>query len=189
MTSRLIDRSIRPLFPKAYKKEVQVIATAMSVDLVNSADIVACIGTSAAVLVSDIPFKEPVATVKIGSKDGKLIVLDYKTRGYPVKDDSHTYYQNQLDSYNFLLRKKGYETEDFAFLLFYHPLKVSANGEIKFHAHLKKIPTNPENAETAFMQAIKSLNGAMPKASGECAYCKYREKIAHKKGKQSTLFG
>ncbi|MFH1638386.1 MAG: PD-(D/E)XK nuclease family protein, partial [Candidatus Woesearchaeota archaeon] len=54
-------------------------------------------------------------------KEGKLIVLDYKTRGFPLKKDSAKYYQSQLDIYNLLLRKNGYDTEDYAYLLFYHP--------------------------------------------------------------------
>src|SRR3989344_4003512 len=52
-------------------------------------------------------------------KEKKLIVLDYKTRGYALKEDTAEHYQNQLDIYNFLLRKEGYDTEDYALLLFY----------------------------------------------------------------------
>src|SRR3989338_1814191 len=54
-------------------------------------------------------------------KNYKLVVLDYKTRGFPLKEDTANNYQDQLDIYNFLLRKNGYETEDYAYLLFYHP--------------------------------------------------------------------
>ena len=53
-------------------------------------------------------------------ENGKLIVLDFKTRGSPLKDHPH-YYQDQLNIYNFLLRKNGFATEDFAYLLFYSP--------------------------------------------------------------------
>ena len=65
-------------------------------------------------------------------KGKKLIVLDYKTKGYPIKDEAESgnTYQNQLDFYNFLLRKNGYETEDYAFLLFYVPSKVLETGEV-----------------------------------------------------------
>src|SRR3989344_3467021 len=52
-------------------------------------------------------------------KGNKLVVLDYKTRGYATKEDTADHYQNQLDIYNFLLRKNCHETEDYAFLLFY----------------------------------------------------------------------
>ena len=56
----------------------------------------------------------------------KLIVLDYKTRGYPLKEDTHKHYQTQMDIYNFLLRKNNYETEDFTYLLFYYPIPLSS---------------------------------------------------------------
>jgi len=65
-------------------------------------------------------------------KDGKLIVLDYKTRGYPLKEDTAGHYQLQLDVYNFLLRKNGYESEDYGFLLFYVPREVTETGEFLF---------------------------------------------------------
>ena len=54
----------------------------------------------------------------------KLITMDYKTRGFPLKEDTAEFYQDQLDIYNFLFRKNGYETEDYAFLIFYYPKEV-----------------------------------------------------------------
>jgi polyribonucleotide nucleotidyltransferase len=74
LTSRLIDRPIRPLFPEGYTNEVQIIATVLSVDLVNSPDILAMIGASAALSVSDIPFIEPIGSVRVGRIDGKFVV-------------------------------------------------------------------------------------------------------------------
>lgn len=66
LTARLIDRSIRPLFPKEYKNEVQVVATVLSVDGENCPDIPAVIGTSAALAISDIPWNGPVGCIRIG---------------------------------------------------------------------------------------------------------------------------
>ncbi len=74
LTSRLIDRSIRPLFPKEYMMEVQVIATVLSVDLVNDPDMVAAIGISAALASSTIPWSGPVAPVRVGLNDKKYSV-------------------------------------------------------------------------------------------------------------------
>ncbi|MGB6839238.1 MAG: polyribonucleotide nucleotidyltransferase, partial [Microgenomates group bacterium] len=71
LTARLIDRSIRPLFSKAYKKEVQVIITVLSVDLENGPDMVAGVAVSAALAASSIPWNGPVAMVKVGKK-GKI---------------------------------------------------------------------------------------------------------------------
>ena len=70
LSARLIDRSIRPLFPHDYKKEVQVIITVLSVDFENSPSILSAIATSAALAISPIPWGGPVATVKVGMKNG-----------------------------------------------------------------------------------------------------------------------
>src|SRR3989344_2641008 len=69
LTSRLIDRSIRPLFPKSFKKEVQVIAMVLSVDGENDPATLAMVGASAALATSNIPWKGPVASLKVGEKE------------------------------------------------------------------------------------------------------------------------
>ena len=74
LTARLIDRPIRPLFPEGYTNEVQIIASILSVDLVNSPDILAMIGTSTALVISDIPFLEPIGAVRVGRIDGEFVV-------------------------------------------------------------------------------------------------------------------
>src|SRR3990167_4896553 len=72
LTARLIDRSIRPLFPKSYPKEVQVIVMVLSVDMENDPAILSAIAVSAAVHISPIPWKGPVSTLKVGSKEGEF---------------------------------------------------------------------------------------------------------------------
>jgi polyribonucleotide nucleotidyltransferase len=74
LTARLIDRSIRPLFPKGALNDVQVIVTALSFDYENSLDILGLLGASAALTISDIPFDGPVAGVRIGLFDDKFVV-------------------------------------------------------------------------------------------------------------------
>ncbi|MBI3246943.1 MAG: polyribonucleotide nucleotidyltransferase [Deltaproteobacteria bacterium] len=74
LTSRLIDRSLRPLFPNGFFCETQVVASVLSVDRENDADTVAMIGASAALQVSDIPFRGPIAGVRIGRIRGALVV-------------------------------------------------------------------------------------------------------------------
>jgi polyribonucleotide nucleotidyltransferase len=73
LTCRLIDRPIRPLFPKAFKNETQVVALVISHDQVNPPDVNAITGASAALMISDIPFETPVAGARISRVDGKLI--------------------------------------------------------------------------------------------------------------------
>jgi polyribonucleotide nucleotidyltransferase len=70
LSGRLIDRSIRPLFPLNYKKDVQVIVTVLSVDTENDPTILSAIATSAAVAISPIPWKGPVGTIRVGKKNG-----------------------------------------------------------------------------------------------------------------------
>ncbi|HBI21085.1 MAG TPA: polyribonucleotide nucleotidyltransferase, partial [Legionella sp.] len=70
LTSRLIDRPLRPLFPDNFYNEVQIIATVMSLNPDVSADIVAIIGASAALAISGIPFQGPIGGVRVGYKDG-----------------------------------------------------------------------------------------------------------------------
>ncbi len=74
LTSRLIDRSIRPLFPKDFKNEVQVMLTILSFDQTNDPDIVGLIGASAALSISSVPWHGPLSGVKVGEKDGKLVI-------------------------------------------------------------------------------------------------------------------
>ena len=74
LTSRLIDRPIRPLFPKGFYHELQVIATVLSVDTENDPDIIALNGASIALTISDVPFQGPIAAVRMGKIDGKLVV-------------------------------------------------------------------------------------------------------------------
>jgi len=74
LTSRLIDRAMRPQFPKGYDKETQIIVNVFSVDRENDPDTLALIAASAALAVSDIPFSGPVAAVRMGRVDGKLVI-------------------------------------------------------------------------------------------------------------------
>ena len=74
LTARLIDRPIRPLFPKGWRYETQLVALPMSVDHVNPYDMLALNGASAALMVSDIPFPAPVGAVRIGKIDGNFVV-------------------------------------------------------------------------------------------------------------------
>ncbi|HOC59891.1 MAG TPA: polyribonucleotide nucleotidyltransferase [Smithellaceae bacterium] len=73
LTSRIIDRAIRPLFPKGYYSETQLVATVLSVDKENDPDVAAMAGASAALVISDIPFKGPIAGVRVGRIQGEFI--------------------------------------------------------------------------------------------------------------------
>ncbi len=74
LTSRVIDRPIRPLFPKGFYNEIQVIATVLSADKENDTGVLAMIGASAALTISEIPFAGPIAGARVGRIDGQFIV-------------------------------------------------------------------------------------------------------------------
>jgi len=84
LTSRLIDRPIRPLFPDGFMNAVQVIATVMSVDRDMDPDVIALIGSSAALAVSGIPFNGPIAAARVGYADGRYLL----NPGYEVLSGS-----------------------------------------------------------------------------------------------------
>jgi len=74
LSARLIDRPIRPLFPKEFMHEVQIVITVLSSDKENDPDVLGTIGASTALMISDIPFNGPIASVRVGRVDGELII-------------------------------------------------------------------------------------------------------------------
>src|SRR5882672_2991121 len=74
LSSRLIDRPLRPLFPDGYRNEIQIMSTVLSSDQANDSDILGITGASAALMISDIPFPEPVSAVRVGLVEGKLVL-------------------------------------------------------------------------------------------------------------------
>jgi len=78
-----------------------------------------------------------------------------------------------MNIYNFLLRKNDYDTEDYAYLLFYYPNEVNSKGVVVFHTKLLKIKIDVKKAKNLFKDALKCLEGRIPKCSDECEYCSY----------------
>src|SRR5512146_83904 len=74
LTARMIDRPIRPLFPKGWHYETQIVATPLSVDHVHPYDILAMNGASAALMISEVPLPQPVGAVRIGKVEGNFVV-------------------------------------------------------------------------------------------------------------------
>ncbi len=74
LVSRLIDRPMRPLFSKSFMRDIQVVPTVVSADMINTPDVIAMVASSAAVTISDIPFDGPIGAVRVGAVDGELIV-------------------------------------------------------------------------------------------------------------------
>lgn len=100
---------------------------------------------------------------------GFHIPLDYKTRGWPVKEDTHEHYQHQLDIYCFLLEENGMKTADQGILVFYHPTSVDRDGKFNFRAEIVKVKTSKKNGEKLFLDAVKVLQGDEPEEM--CPFC------------------
>ncbi|MFM1650867.1 polyribonucleotide nucleotidyltransferase [Brevibacillus sp. B_LB10_24] len=98
LASRLIDRPIRPLFPEGFRNDVQVVNTVLSVDQDCSPEIAAMIGTSAALCVSEIPFKGPIAGVIVGRIDGQFVINP--TIAEAEKSDIHLTVAGTRDAIN-----------------------------------------------------------------------------------------
>ena len=126
-------------------------------------------------------WKSPEGHRLIGAVDDvlqrgeKLMVLEYVTRGFATKKETPAYYQDKLDLYTFLLQKNGFETDNFACIVFYFPKGMNSGGDIWFQKELKWRKVSVQNAERLFYKAISVLEGKMPKASSGCGFCKWKE--------------
>src|SRR6058998_4113939 len=74
LTSRLIDRPMRPLFPESWRNETQIVSMVLSADSENDPDVIAVTSASAAAYCSDLPFEKPIACVRVGLVDGQLVI-------------------------------------------------------------------------------------------------------------------
>jgi len=105
------------------------------------------------------------------TSDGKHAPLDFKTRGFPRKDDTHEYYQHQMDIYSFLLEKNGLKPASYAILIFYHPLKVGERHEVEFFPDPVRVDVDRARANRLFHGAVKCLQGPEPALNRDCGMC------------------
>lgn len=108
------------------------------------------------------------------SLDGKFIPFDFKTRGYPTKEDTHEHYRHQLDLYALLFQKNGMEPADFGYLLFFWPESYDF-GLANFKTELIKMDVSPSRGMSVLEKAYKIVTGPIPLAHQMCEYCTYRE--------------
>ncbi|MGH2396762.1 MAG: PD-(D/E)XK nuclease family protein [bacterium] len=104
--------------------------------------------------------------------------LDYKTRGYAPKPDTHEYYQTQMDLYTLLLEGNGHRTKRLAYLIYYHPVEVREHGLIRFDISVQEVPTDPGAAERLVKDAVSVLNGPAPASASSCGFCSWRSAMS-----------
>ena len=102
----------------------------------------------------------------------KFEPFDFKTRGYPIKEDTHEHYQHQLDLYALLFEKNGHPSTDYGYLLFFYPKSYSKN-KATFITELVKMNVSPERGLEVLKKVHEIVSGRKPRAQRKCAYCEY----------------
>ena len=105
-------------------------------------------------------------------KNNKIIVIDFKTGGYPPKDTLGTRYEHQMNFYYFLLNKIKRKTENYGYILYYYPEKIN-NCKTNFINKVVKIKIDIKKSEETYKKALKLLENKIPKPSEDCNFCKY----------------
>ncbi|OGY63579.1 MAG: hypothetical protein A3I24_01375 [Candidatus Harrisonbacteria bacterium RIFCSPLOWO2_02_FULL_41_13b] len=102
---------------------------------------------------------------------GEFVPLDYKTRGFDVKEGGESYYQNQLNCYGLLLRENDMKPAGHAYLIYYIPKEISEKGMVRFDIVPKRVEINPDQALKVLRDAAKLIQGPMPARHSTCEYC------------------
>ncbi len=109
---------------------------------------------------------------------GLYIPVDYKTRGFDVKENGENFYQNQLNCYTFLIEANEFQHPSYAYLIYYIPKEVSEKGAVRFNVDVKKVATNAGDAFDAFSKAVHLLRGPAPESHSECSFCSWGREFA-----------
>jgi len=115
----------------------------------------------------------------LGVRGREYVPLDYKTRGFDVKEGGEDFYKNQLNCYGLLLRENNLPPAGYAYLIYYIPKELSANGLTRFDVVPKRVDINPDDALRVFREAVMLLRGPMPDAHSECEYCAWGNDFVH----------
>lgn len=107
--------------------------------------------------------------------NGSHIPLDYKTRGFDIKEGGEAFYKNQLNCYSFLLDVNNFAQPDYAYLAYFIPREIKAGGNVIFSVEVKKVETAIADAKKNFELAVQLIQGPMPVAHSECQFCVWKE--------------
>lgn len=121
----------------------------------------------------DIQLRGAIDELLINDK-GEYVMFDFKTRGYPTKEDTHKHYQHQLDLYTLLFQKNDLKPANYGYLLFFWP-KDYKDGGASFDTKLIKMKVNPGNAMKILNEIHEIVNDPKPEAHEKCIYCMYRD--------------
>ena len=105
--------------------------------------------------------------------NGKYVPFDFKTRGYPTKEDTHEHYRSQLDLYALLFQKNGMEPAEYGYLLFFWPESYNL-GMANFKTELVKMDVSPSRGMSVLKKAHEIITGPKPASHQTCEFCVYR---------------
>jgi hypothetical protein len=106
---------------------------------------------------------------------GELSIIDFKTKGAPMKDDAIEYNQLQMDCYELFLQASGYQTKGIAYLIYYWPVEMINAESLKLDYIIKPLEVSTANAILAIDKAVKILKSKTPpNSSSTCEFCRFR---------------
>lgn len=105
--------------------------------------------------------------------ENEYIPFDFKTRGYPTKEETHKHYQHQLDLYALLFKENRLKVANYGYLLFFWPREYK-EGKAKFDTKLIKMSVSPKRGFEILKEVREIVEGPKPKAHKDCEYCLYR---------------
>lgn len=120
----------------------------------------------------DIEMRGAIDELLINDKE-QFVPFDFKTRGYPTKNDTHEHYQHQLDLYSLLFEKNDLKSADYGYLLFFWPDKYESGGAT-FETKLIKMNVSPERGMKILKEVHEIITNPKPHAHQDCEYCLYR---------------
>ncbi len=106
-------------------------------------------------------------------EENALTPLDFKTRGWAVKEDTHRHYEHQLDLYAWIFDRLGHRTSGRGVLLFFSPLSYESGGLVRFRIEPVILKTDVARADALIDRALTILGGPAPKEHGACAFCHF----------------
>ena len=107
-------------------------------------------------------------------KDGdKIVVMDYKTRGFPPKEKKGVpdYYGRQVNLYNLILRENGHQTAEYGLILYFYPEKFTECGEFVFNTEIRRTEVDMRKAREMVKDAVNTLENDIPDHSDDCDFC------------------
>ena len=110
------------------------------------------------------------------NQKGEFVPFDFKTRGYPTKEDTHEHYRHQLDLYALLFENNGFKSASIGYLFFFWPQEYE-EGIVRFNSELKKIDVSPERGREILEETHKIISGSKPEAHENCEFCRWVDDV------------